>query len=98
MSRRLALLGAAVVVALGCDHAHTPKADLVRDCDSRVEGGHVPSSPRGDLDAGPIVFYGLRSAGREALRDPRHAFQTEKGEYPPVKTITEAAASTVVTV
>jgi hypothetical protein len=108
VSRRLALLGAAAVAAAVValllllndddDHAGPPRADAVRNCASRVEGGHLRTSGRRDLLAGPIVFYGLRSAGADALRDPAHAFQTKKGEYPPLKVITEVAANSVVTV
>jgi hypothetical protein len=74
------------------------KPVAVRSCATRIEGGRLRPNPRNDFVAGPVIFYGLRDASRAAVRDPSHAFQSKKREYPPVKIIAEVRATAVVTV
>lgn len=101
----IALAGLMVLV-FGCDGsddaetrtsppppAEEPRADTVRDCATRIEGGRLRPGPH-DVVAGPIVFYGLR----DAVRYPSDYRDQGDGRYVSFKTVTEVEANAVVTV
>jgi hypothetical protein len=68
-----------------------PRADFVRNCASRVEGGTSRTNRRRDLIAGAIVFRGIRESASIARSTPNF-FRAPRGRAVIVKTVTEVAA------
>lgn len=71
-----------------------PKASVVRDCASRVEGQALRPDPKHDVTVGPVTFYGLMDAAQAPARE----FKERRGRSPAWKNVTEVDADTDVTV